>query len=299
MELGAALQYPFQQNNILKALTFTLIYAAVIVGGMGLMVTVHFWLGFAALIIGALGYSLALSGYLVRVARSVIDDQPQAPPFQIRQDIGRGLLVMLAGVIYYIPLMIMIVIVTMLVVLRTPPDTLSMTSTETALAPILFACMGVVVALVLSVWSGVAYLVAMVRYAAERRSGALFQLPRNFGLVGRHFGNAFMLGMYLIIVSIIYGMLGGAIGSFFEAAVPDTAYISNPDYLASSAPSNVMADFGTGFYIAAAIYFTVVGMLGIMSQFTQYHLIAGFGKELGYGDARKAKPDDKTKRPPL
>ena len=154
MELGAALQYPFQQNNILKALTFTLIYAAVIVGGMGLMVTVHFWLGFAALIIGALGYSLALSGYLVRVARSVIDDQPQAPPFQIRQDIGRGLLVMLAGVIYYIPLMIMIVIVTMLVVLRTPPDTLSMTSTETALAPILFACMGVVVALVLSVWSG-------------------------------------------------------------------------------------------------------------------------------------------------
>lgn len=136
-----------------------------------------------------------------------------------------------------------------------------------------------------------AYVVGLVNYARDGISGDLFNLSKNFQTVLSNKGLTVRLYIFVIFMGILYGIFGGIAGFLLSPlSFGDMNYLSSN----SASATRFNPDFNLNLYLAkTAIYYIVVGVLSFFGQFSNAHLYASFGQELGLDAAKsKTKNDD-------
>lgn len=280
MNFSDALGYSFKGQNIPKILTIVLVFVilgvSIIVAGFAFESIAMLFLFFPLLI----GFVLFLGGYAVSVIKSVMEGEEAMPAFAVGGNIGRGFMVMLAGIVYYIPFF---VIFGCIFSIAGAGFSSTASSADEALGGsiLLFCGMGVV-GVVLGFITNYALTVGMVRYASEGRAGALFDFGTNFGTVmsnlGTTFGLAFRQIGLAIVFAIISSVLGGVISGIFGGAMNELAYLDDPAELLT---------LGMPIAIFFSLYYVVTMSISLMQSFSGAHLMAGYGLDLGL---RKSKP---------
>lgn len=277
MSFGQALGFPFKGENIPKILNFILIYIIITASVMvvGLLVGAFEW----ALVVSgfiALGYASFVSGYMIEVIRSIMDGNEILPPSDLGRDLMRGLAVFFASLIHVIPLIMIFACVFVSMGAGMSMNDFGRSSDGGAL---MMLCGAMIVAVIIGYFVGNALLVGMVRYAAEDRSGAMFEFGTNLGYVTSNTG-AFM-GLFLrsFGIGIIYAILSGIVSGMFRTTEALTPY--------------GYTDVGFGLMAFFVIESVLTQSLSLMSQFSVAHLQARLGNQLGIsGDKPKPKNDD-------
>lgn len=275
MNFTEALGYSFKGHNIPKILTIVLVF---IIIGVSIFVA-SILLESVALIFALfpvlLGFSLFVGGYTISVIRSVMDGDDFLPSIQIGRDLGRGAVVMIAGIIYSIPFFILFALIFAVIGIATPVDYGS-SSAEPNIS-VLFMFCGAMLAFVI-IGFGFVYslLVGQIRYAAENRAGALFNIPKNFGIVMSNIGTTLGLFIRQIALGIVFAIFSSVIGNiilaFAGGLFNDMVYVETAeDFVQLGMP---LAIFGS-------IYYIFVLTVNLMQSFSGAHLVAGYGIELG------------------
>lgn len=277
MSFGEAFGFPFKAENLPKILNFILIYtiiiAVILVGGL------LFNSFTTALFLTApvsIAYSLFVSGYTIEVIRRIMEGEDVLPASDLGRDIKRGFVVGVAGFVYMLPIIILFICVFSMIPMSSYGYSSmgSMNNSGDSLLPI---CGAFIVALGLLFFSGNALMIGMIRYAAEDRSGALYEFGHNFGYVTSNFGKLMGLFVRSFGIGIIFALVSGMIAGL----IPTTETITPRGYL------NVGAGLVAFFVIESVISQT----LTFMSQMSIAHLQARFGLDVGIF-AGKSKHDD-------
>lgn len=279
MNFSEALGYSFKGQNIPKILTIVLVFVilgvSIIVAGFAFESIAIAFLFIPLLI----GYALFLSGYAVSVIKAVMEGEEAMPSFSIGGDIGRGFMVMLAGIVYYIPFFIVFACIFTIAGMSASADSFE----EASGGSFLMVCGGGLFAVIFGFITNYALTIGQVRYANEGRAGALFDFGTNFGKVMSNLGTTF--GLFFrqigiaIVFAIISGVLGGVIQGIFSGAMNDfVGSLNDPEELLS---------LGMPIAIFVSLYYLVTMSISLMQAFSGAHLMAGYGLDLGI---RKSKP---------
>lgn len=281
MNFAEALGYAIKTENIPKILTIVLVSiiagVSVFVGAMALE---SWWILMLILPI-LLGYGLFIQGYTISVIRSVMDGEETLPPFAVARDIGRGAVLFIAGIVYTLPIIAFFVCGFILIgfVGAGMEDATSDQAGLTALA--MFCGMGLVSLFVMFIIN-FSLIVGQVRYAAEGRAGALFNVGKNFGIVMSNLGTTFGLFFRMIGIGLVFGFISSVIlnviSGFFGGVSSDLFYAferGNPD---------AIMKLGMPLAIFGSLYYTVSLVFNLMQTFSVAHLVAGFGAQLGFAE---------------
>lgn len=256
MSFGSAFSYPFE--NIGKVLTLAFIYVVIslvtFLGGM---------LGAMVGLLLNLTFSIFVAGYMVSVTRHVADYGYGAPDNNVGDNLGRGLAVMLAGILYMLP--VILVMIGGFLVLGNPFDYYSDVSTTNWVA------FGLLL-LLLAIFSSWSLFVGMVRFAMEDRSGALFDMGRNLNTVTNNLGICFGLFLRQFGIGLVFGIIMGVIATVWMMLVGGVG---------SSSIALIMA--------LLTVYQFFIMSVSIAGQLANAHLLAGFGEALGLIQTRKPK----------
>lgn len=291
MSFSKALNFPFANNNLNKILQIGLVF------GLILAVQVIFGpIGALISMVGNLLFGLFISGYGIFVMQNIMRGEETLPEFEIGDSIGRGVKIFFASLVYLVPLFIIIaVIVIMTLVITGPiigevfseiitglenpgytPDMSSSSNDAGAMLPLLM-CGALLVFIPLTIIMSYAIQVGMARFAAEDRSGALFEFGTNIKIVTSNGGKIFALFLNQLGIGIIYLIVGAILG--FVSLL----FVGVSVGVASSASS----DLGIFAIIFLVIFQIVVSILNTCQQMSNLHLIAGFGVEVGLVKGKK------------
>lgn len=261
MSFGDAFGFPFK--NIPKVLTialgFTIAIAVVVI-----MATNAPNLGGIMFITMALVVAqvLFLSGYGVRVVRHLLNGHEELPPLEILSDVGRGAMVSLAGLLYLLPLIGVILIGAILSMM---------------LGAFMFIAL-VIVAIPLGMVLGWGILIGMARYAATEDSSSMFELKYNVGLAIDNTGKMFSYVGWNILLAIIYAILSNGFGLIYDGIFGSQIGFGTSD---------------TTFIIVSVVSYVVTITFSILQQLSNLHLLAQLAHEIGIdGDKMKRKNDD-------
>lgn len=197
MNIGKAYTYPFED----KAWTTKL--------GLAFVITIVPILNFATY------------GYLIEIMRRLLRGDPE--PLPDWTGLGRkfmdGLMVFLAGLVYGLPILILLVLPLSLMlipaVLAGNANTQNMGQMLSTAGGVALACLGCV-ALLYGLALSVVFPCAYLQYARRGTFGAFFQLQEIFAMIGKDAGAFFTAwGIYLattIALSLVAGAVGGLLG---------------------------------------------------------------------------------------
>ncbi len=280
MNFSEALGYSLKPQNIPKILTIVLVF---VILGVSLIVAAFAFesLAIAFLFIPLLiAYGLFLGGYTISVIKAVMEGEESMPAFAIGGDIGRGFMVVIAGIIYYIPFFVLFFC--MFSIMGAGLGASADTIEDAMGGSILMMCGMMLVGVIFGFIIQYALTVGMVRYASEGRSGALFDFGTNFSTVMSNIGTTF--GLFFrqigigIVFAIISSVLGGVISGIFGGAMNELAFANDVDDIVS---------LGMPLAIFFSLYYLVTMTISLMQAFSGAHLMAGYGLDLGL---RKGKP---------
>ena len=266
MSFSEAFKYPF--NNLPRVLMITLAYAMIIAVLFALMLNnlSNTSIIILSAIIGV-SQALFLTGYSVRMLRTISNGDEAAPPFQIIEDIGQGIRLVIASIAYLMPALFMFLVVVAIGGLGSGSRSgsgglaLAMLCVILLIIPVIFLL-------------GWALQVAIVRYAIE--GAGLYEYSTNIRIVRQNIRAMFSLLFHQLLLGIVYGILTWIVNSIYQGIV-------NPMIKLSTAQSIIVMLLTIGAILSTA--------LSIMQQFSGYHLLAQFGMRIGLGP-EKPKPID-------
>ena len=194
MNIGKAFSYPFED----KAWTSKL--------GLAIVITIVPILNFAT------------AGYAIEIMRRILRSDPEILPDWT--DLGRkfldGLMVFLAGLVYSIPILIVLCLPLsfMLVpaVLSGNSNTQDLANTLTTAGGVALACLSCIAALyglALSIIIPCGYL----KYTRQGTFGAFFQLREFFAMIGKDPGAFFTAWGIYLAAAIGFSLIAGAVGT--------------------------------------------------------------------------------------
>ncbi|MGJ3238698.1 MAG: DUF4013 domain-containing protein [Anaerolineae bacterium] len=288
MDFSAAISYSLKKQNIARILTIVLV--GVILGvsvfvGFFMTESVGVLFLFVPLVII---YGLFLGGYVISVIESVLAGDPILPRVALGRDIRRGFMVGLATFVYAIPMMFAIMIPVSAVMLT---GDASNDFDQVGAMTMLMLCGGLIVAMVLTFALGFSLVVGQVRYAIEGRAGALFNVGKNFGIVMSNIGTTFGLFFRQLGVAFIFGIVASILSNVIMAFFGG---VTNDLFIALERGNyNRLFDAGMLLLLAMSLYYVISLTFNLMQSFSNAHLMAGYGIDLGlYQDHRKPKNDD-------
>jgi hypothetical protein len=257
MSFGKAFSYPFQDSNIAKILTITLVFAILIATSFTLLAsTLDDFNGLMNFVLAvgflSLAQALFLSGYGVSIIRAVMNGESKLPAVNLLEDLGRGVVMMIGFTVYMLPLFTVFFCTLMVGTF----DTENMT---------LFFMMILIILPLIFVMAWAA-MVGMVRYAAEENANTLFQMGQNISLATSNIGLCFSLLGNQILLGIVWGIGGTVLSSIYDGMTQGAL-----TYDASM--TNILTIIIIGYIIQTVV--------NIISQFSNMHLIAQFGLQLG------------------
>lgn len=276
MNFIEALGYSFKGQNIPKILTIVLVF---IIIGVSIFVSAILFESVEMVFVlfpVLIAYSVFVAGYSISAISSVMDGNEALPKIQLGRDLGRGAVMMIANIVYAIPFMILFFLFFGLIGVTAPAGYSNTSASEPDMRMIMTLCGSMLGFIVLSFGLGYSYVVGQIRYAAEDRVGALFNIPKNFGIVMSNLGKS--LGLFLrhiglaIVFALFSSMFGNIILGFSSGLMNDFLYVeSSQDLLQLGMP---LALFGS-------IYYIFVMTVNLMQTLSSTHLIARYGMELG------------------
>ncbi|GAB5492898.1 MAG: hypothetical protein Phog2KO_31130 [Phototrophicaceae bacterium] len=274
MNFTEAIGYSFKGQNIPKILTIVLVF---VITGVSILVASILLESVALLFVlmpVLLVYGLFVSGYPIAVIKSVMSDEDALPNIQLGRDLGRGALVWIASFVYMIPFFILFVIVFALLGATAPQSS----SAELDASMLMVFCGAMIAMVVLGFGFTYSLLVGWIRYAAEDSAGALFNIPKNFGIVMSNIGTTLGLFVRQIGLGIVFGIFSAIVGNiimlFFGSSMNNLAYVETADDLVS---------LGLPIAIFTSVYYVFSLTISLMQTLSSSHLIAGYGIDLGYG----------------
>lgn len=273
MSISDALNYPFRGNNMLKILPIALAYGIVL-----FFVNYGTIEGNALVLCGggiaALAFSLFIAGYYISALRRLQANDDNLPDVEVGQNIKDGFLTMIAGILYMLPVIIIAIVAVFLgggmAALSSGSD-----SAATAGGGILLMCGAIIVAFVVGLLLSAALQVAIVRFAAENNSGALFDMGGNWSLAMGNFGTVVGLWVRTFVIGLISGIISFILGAILGVMFPEQ---SSPFF-----------DPTLNFWLVSAIVNVAAYTISLLIGLAQYHLMYRFGVELGIGSKEKAK----------
>ncbi|MGD0612127.1 MAG: DUF4013 domain-containing protein [Anaerolineales bacterium] len=196
MNLGKAFTYPFED----KAWTTKV--------GLGIVITLVPILNFAT------------AGYLIEIMRRLLRGDPE--PLPDWTDLGRkfmdGLMVFLAGLVYFLPVLIVLSVPAGLMlipaVLAGNTNTQNIGQILSTAGGVALACLGCL-AILYGVALSIIFPCAYLQYARQGRFGTFFQLQEFFALIGKDAGAFFTAWGIYLATSIGATLVAGAVGGLF------------------------------------------------------------------------------------
>lgn len=284
MDFSESLGYPIRGINIPKVLTIVLM--AVIIGASIFVASIalqSIWIVFLIFPV-LLGFGLFVQGYTISVIKSVMEDEEALPPVKLGRDVGRGAILFLATLVYAIPIVIVMTIFVALV-----GTTIDAQSDEASFGLIFLVCGGGLAFLGMTIAIGFSYIVGQIRYAAEDRVGALFNVGKNFAIVMSNLGKTFGFAIRQIGLAMIFGIVSSiilnVISAFFAGVTNKATFALFENNIEG------ILELGMPIAIFGSLYYTVSLTINLMQGFSSAHLIAGYGAELGYAP-NKLKNDE-------
>lgn len=261
MSLSEALSFPFKPGNIYKILPLAIVYSLFI--HLVEYSTIMEAYGFGILAgLGFMAFSLFIAGYYLRVVKRVVNDNEQLPEFDnTSKDIGRGVMTMLAGVVYFfVPVILGVIGAGILGGLSNNG--------------VLWFAFGLAMLALVIVISG-AMTVGIVRYAVEERAGALFDISGNADKVISNFGAYAGLVARLFVLGFLGGIVSFVLGIIMAVLFPESVSLTFQ-------PTQ-------SYWLTSALFNVVLYSFSTMLALSQYHIMARFGQQIGIGDVRKSK----------
>ncbi|MEL6524289.1 MAG: DUF4013 domain-containing protein [Chloroflexota bacterium] len=234
-------------------------------------------------VIGGFAFGLFISGYGVTIIRAINKGEDALPAFQIGKNIGDGFRIFLAGLIYMLPIIILVVIAGVMMsasmsdavmndlVLSGTGGQYGSGYEEAMGGAMLMLCGAMIIMVPLAIILSFAVQIGVVRFAIEEDSGVLFQFGTNTQLVFSNFGKVFKLLVLMIILALAYGIMGGIIGGIIGATL------------------GAGMGSGMGIVVFLVVLNIVSQLLNTMQQVTNFYLLAGFAQETGLAPTRKQK----------
>ena len=165
--------------------------------------------GALGMIAAAVFSGLWLSGYSVSVLRALMQDDQQLPPIQLGRDLADGVCLLLVA-IGYAALFVGLIIAESIVLGIT--GGLGIINGLLGMAAFLLT-------IGLAAVMGWAYFVGMARMAAEGHHRAAWQLRRNMVIARQNWRWGAFLLLYMILLSLGYGMFSSLAGNVFGGMV--------------------------------------------------------------------------------
>ena len=272
MNLSSAFRYPFQ--NLAKVISIVLALSIAFAVFIGLMLNSHDWsvvlaqvynldpseyiigepeemgvtpaIGFLGLIVVAVFSGFWISGYSIQVIRLIWQGVEYMPEIEFSRNLKDGFYLFLSSVAYWI-LFIGLLAVGAIVLKATG---------SLGVINALLAIVAVPATIVAVAVMGWAYFVGMARYAAEGDHRAVYQIRRNIGIARDNWTKGAGLLLYLIALSLIYGIVSAIVDGIF---------------------GGVMGMLGIT--LSIVIYYT----FNLMQHFSTQHLIAQYAVRIGIG----------------
>ncbi len=262
MSIGAGFAYPYK--SLAKIFTIVIGFSIAIALLVAMAMnsdsanSALFFLG-AIVIIQA----LFLTGYGIRVIRHLMDGQEKLPPLEILGDVGRGIVIVFAGILYALPLLLVLVVGSMLGSIL-----------PSMLALILIVILLIVFAIYLS-WG---FTVGMVRYAAEESRSALFDFNGNLSYAKANKGLSFSLTARQFWLGVFYSIVIQLVSRFYNDMISGM--------ITYRTDMNILI-------LLVTIGFIISTTLNLLQQFANLHLMYQYAEELGIG-----RGDEKLKHQP-
>lgn len=283
MSLSKAVNFSFINNNFNKIIQIAIVFG--IISAIEYLLNESGIIGLGSLIggIGGLFFGLFVSGYGIFVMRNILNGDERLPAFNIGTSIKRGFQIFLASIVYFLPFLIVMGIVIYTIVVpvavnefytATYPDAYVSPTVE-VVDPMTLTIASIVVLAIIPVTFilGYALQLGMVRFAAEDRSGALYEFGTNIGMVFKNFGKIFKLfwmqiALIICVVIISFGVL----------------FVMGVALFAFSQVTAIM-------FLFVVLFQIVTQLVNIGHQMANLHLIAGMASEIGIVSG-KLKNDD-------
>ncbi len=204
--------------------------------------------GFFGLLLVAIVSGFWLSGYSVAVIRAVLREETWMPEVNLGQNIKDGAALFAASAAYWVLfVLLMVVMVTLTGLLGQIIDILGL----------LAALASFVIVVGAALVMGWAYFVGMARFAAEGDYRTAWQIRRNVRIAREYRGQGFTLLLYMIAISLLYGVVRQVVDSVFGGLLN----------------ANMLA----GITLSLIIYY----LFNLMQHFSTQHLIAQYASEIG------------------
>ncbi len=217
--------------------------------------------GVFGLLLVALVSGFWLSGYSVEVIRAVMREETWMPEVNLGQNIKDGAALFAASAAYWaLFVLLMVVMVTLTGLLGQIIDILGL----------LAALASFVIVVGAALVMGWAYFVGMARFAAEGDYRSAWQIRRNIRIAREYRGPGFTLLLYMIAISLLYGVVRQAVDSVFGGLLN----------------ANMLA----GVTLSLIIYY----LFNLMQHFSTQVLIAQYAEVIGIGGDRFNTEKDKV-----
>ena len=217
--------------------------------------------GVFGLLLVAIVSGFWLSGYSVEVIRAVMREETWMPEVNLGQNIKDGAALFAASAAYWaLFVLLMVVMVTLTGLLGQIIDILGL----------LAALASFVIVVGAALVMGWAYFVGMARFAAEGDYRTAWQIRRNIRIAREYRGPGFTLLLYMIAISLLYGVVRQAVDGVFGGLLN----------------ANMLA----GVTLSLIIYY----LFNLMQHFSTQVLIAQYAEVIGIGGDRFDTEKDKV-----
>ncbi len=208
------------------------------------------WFGLLGLLIVAVVSGFWFSGYSMEAVRSVMSGIDTLPDVKFSRNMKDGFYLFISSVAYWILLAAVLLVLFAFLGLTGSADGLNLI---VALASLIVG----VVAVALLGW---AYFIGMARFAAEGDHKASWQVFRNIRLAREHWRGGFTLLLYMIALTLIYGVVRS---------------------LVDSALGGFIGGFGM---VSITLSIIVYYIFNLMQHFSTQHLVAQYAIQIGLAD---------------
>lgn len=252
MSFGDGFSYPYK--SIPKVFSIVLGFAILIAALVALAMNSQS-VNSALLFLGGivLVQALFLTGYGIRVIRHLMDGWEELPPLEIISDIGRGIVLIFAGILYALPLVLVLIGGSMLGVLGTSTGAIILM---------------VIVMIVFGIYLSWGFSVGMVRYAAEESSSMMFDFGKNFSYVNSNIGISFSLTARQFFLGVIYAIAIQVVSAIYNSMISGMVTFRTDQ--------NILILLITIGYILSTV-------LNLFQQFGNLHFMYQYAEQLGIG----------------
>lgn len=295
MSLGNAFSFPFSGKNMNKILQIGLVFGIISALQLGLAAAGQAVLASLLSFVLSLAFTFFLSGYGIFVIRDVLAGNENLPQFNIGASIRNGLSIGLAGLLYWLPVFVLIIVMLIIMFSVLSPAAIDeivyginypgyepqlTADDEAALgAAALLMCGSMLLVIPFTLVATYAAQIGVTRFAADNDRSALYQVFTNVKLLFSNFGKIGKLFVLQLVIGMAYGVISVMFGAVFGIFGGESMYTE----------TFVNASL---FVIAGMVVFNIVTqILGAMQQMSIMYLLAGLADEANFGGKSKNKND--------